>query len=340
MYKKKEILISVLIPVYNSESTLGSCLDSIIKQTYKNLEIIIINDGSTDSSIEKINKYKKKDRRIKSFTTKNQGIANALNYGLSLCKGEWICRMDSDDIALPERIRLQYDFAFKNKLDIIGCWFKKFNDYKIFPVTKLPTADQAIKVYLFFNSPFAHPSTLIRKSILDKEKYDNKFKNIEDYELWCRLAKNQNIKFGNCPSPLLLYRISKSQIHYKFKYSLFDIKSKIGQEYAKHYQKKFPKIFVNFYHENLPFSKKELDFICFQNSLIDLNNHSSYLEKNIFAIYKKYLKKLIFTSANIFLVLKSINYLYPILKKEYFLIIFFTIIPIKIRIYILKLISR
>ena len=97
MLSAKAALLSVIIPVYNVEPYLEQCLDSVINQTYKNLEIICINDGSSDNSLKILEKYQKKDSRIKLINQKNKGLSEARNAGLDVAKGEYIAFVDSDD---------------------------------------------------------------------------------------------------------------------------------------------------------------------------------------------------------------------------------------------------
>ena len=90
-------LLSVIVPIYNAENNLEKCLDSIIDQTYKNLELILINDGSTDGSLKICNKYKKNDNRIRLFSKENNGVSSARNLGISMAKGHYITFVDADD---------------------------------------------------------------------------------------------------------------------------------------------------------------------------------------------------------------------------------------------------
>ena len=94
---KKNILISIVVPTYNNEKFLDKCVESILSQTYHEFELLIINDGSTDNTINVLQPYLKKDKRIKLHNTKNKGVSSARNLGISKAKGEYICFIDSDD---------------------------------------------------------------------------------------------------------------------------------------------------------------------------------------------------------------------------------------------------
>ncbi|MDD4353774.1 MAG: glycosyltransferase family A protein, partial [Candidatus Nanoarchaeia archaeon] len=108
--------ISVIMSAYNTERYIAEAIESILNQTFKDFEFIIIDDGSTDDSLKIIKRYVKKDRRIKLIhNKKNIGLTKSLNKGLKIAKGQYIARMDADDISLPQRFQIQYDFLEKNK---------------------------------------------------------------------------------------------------------------------------------------------------------------------------------------------------------------------------------
>ncbi len=121
MLKKKENKISVIVPVYNTEEFLEKCLNSIINQSFKEIEIVVINDGSTDDSESIINEFIKKDNRIKYFYEKNSGQAVARNYGISKSASEFIMFVDSDDYIENDMIEKLYDVVLKEKSDIVLC---------------------------------------------------------------------------------------------------------------------------------------------------------------------------------------------------------------------------
>ena len=122
--------VSVILPIYNASTYLKECIDSLINQTYSNIEIIAINDGSTDESVKIIEQYMKKDNRIKLYNNeKNMKLIYTLNKGLSLSSGDYIARMDSDDICRLNRIEKQVEFMEKNKdIQLCGSKIKAFGD--------------------------------------------------------------------------------------------------------------------------------------------------------------------------------------------------------------------
>lgn len=123
-------LVTIIVPIYNVEKYLKECIESIINQTYKNLEIILVNDGSTDDSLKICMNYKKKDNRIVIINKTNGGLSDARNKGIDAANGKYICFVDSDDYISSAYIELLYNEARKNNTDIVLCGIKYVNDEK------------------------------------------------------------------------------------------------------------------------------------------------------------------------------------------------------------------
>lgn len=121
-------MISIIIPVYNSELFLNRCLNSIIIQTYSDIEVILVDDGSTDTSLDICNFYARKDSRIKVISKKNEGAGIARNTGLKIAKGDYIGFVDSDDYIEPSMYEKMYSSALKNNADIVQCGYRKVDD--------------------------------------------------------------------------------------------------------------------------------------------------------------------------------------------------------------------
>lgn len=185
-------LISIIIPFFNIEEYFDECLESVINQTYKNIEIILVNDGSTDNSLEIAKKYKEKDARIKIFTTKNQGAAKARNFGLTKANGKFISFIDSDDIVDNDYIEflvklnnkynkkivcLEPD-SFKNKI------IKKPMDEK----TVVYEAKDALKDLFLTKISSGVTGKLFHKSLFLEDKFKD-FLIAEDFELLFRIFK-------------------------------------------------------------------------------------------------------------------------------------------------------
>ena len=206
-------LVSVVMPVYNGEKYVAEAIDSVLKQTYANLELIVINDSSTDGSVKIINGYKKLDPRIVLIdnTFENRGLVGALNLGLSAAQGDFIARMDCDDICLANRFSRQLTFLHQHpEVDLCGSWVKPFGKISQL-VWQYPVEHIDIALRLLFNSAFAHPAVMFRRNLLSSGyQYDKQFRHAEDYELFTRLCDQST--FANVPEVLLMYRTHNENV--------------------------------------------------------------------------------------------------------------------------------
>lgn len=202
-------LVSVIIPVYNANGYLPMALDSILKQTYKHLEVIAINDGSTDNSAKILETFAKKDKRLKIITNKkNLNIARSLNKAIKIAKGTYIARMDADDIAISHRIERQIKYLQKHKdVVILGGQCKTIDiDGKVIGRKIFPTTDKDIRDALYYENPIQHPTVIINKNLLPKDFswYNPDLPPAEDYDLFFRLGKYG--KYHNLNKFVLKYR--------------------------------------------------------------------------------------------------------------------------------------
>jgi len=201
--------ISVLLPCYNAEKYIKDSIDSILAQTYQNIEFIIIDDGSTDLSLSIIKSLAATDPRIQFFSRENRGLAKTLNQGIDIASGRYIARMDQDDIAHPERLQKQFAFMENNPhVGVCGTWAQTFGTKS--RLLKMPVTNNEIKARLFFESPFVHPAVMIRKDVLHHFKLYYRVVVAEDYDLWSRASKF--CEYHNLPEVLLDYRIHPTQI--------------------------------------------------------------------------------------------------------------------------------
>jgi glycosyltransferase involved in cell wall biosynthesis len=207
--------VTVLMPVFDGERFLQESISSILNQTYQDFEFLIINDGSTDSSVNIINFYKNKDSRIKLINNcKNIGLVPTLNQGLKLACGKYIVRMDCDDISLPNRLMSQVKFMEVNP-DIVvsGGWIKTIG--KPSKTLKYPNDPVTIKAQLIFDCPIAHPTVILRSDIIKNEfSYSEEYSHAEDYDLWIRVSKK--FKVANLNQVILRYRRHQNQVTYKY----------------------------------------------------------------------------------------------------------------------------
>jgi glycosyltransferase involved in cell wall biosynthesis len=213
-------LISVVMPVYNGERFLTEAIDSILNQTCRDFEFIIIDDGSTDNTSVILEQHSKKDKRITWHREdKNEGIVAALNTGLDLACGKYIARMDQDDISLPERLDKQVGYLEEHpEIGLLGgqiCFLDQ-NGYRIPTIVSYPSDDLSIRWTALFYNPFAHPAIIFRRELVTEHalSYDPEFQKVEDYYLWSQMLRYTSA--ANLDDVLLLYRMhpeSMSQVN-------------------------------------------------------------------------------------------------------------------------------
>lgn len=203
-------LISVIMPVYNTAKYLKQAIDSILNQTFNDFEFIIIDDCSTDGSLDIIKSYC--DERIILIENEiNKGYVYGLNYALSFANGKYIARMDSDDISLPHRFKRQFHILEENAfITICGSFMEKIHNSVLI---NYPISHNEIKVKFLENSCLAHPAVMFRKSFIIENNfiYDDNMTPAEDYDLWTKMA-TCNAIFLNIPESLVKYRVHKNQI--------------------------------------------------------------------------------------------------------------------------------
>ena len=202
--------VSVLMSVFNGEEFLAESIESILTQTFRDFEFLIIDDGSTDDSVEIINSYY--DDRIRLVrNTENIGLTRSLNKGIRLSKGELVVRMDADDISMPDRLEKLLHYMNSNPdVGVCGSWLETIGDHQ--EVWKCYEFDNEIKAQLLFCNAIFHPTVIIKKSCLFENNvfYDEKLRTAQDYGLWVALSKN--VFFANIQEVLLRYRIHENKI--------------------------------------------------------------------------------------------------------------------------------
>lgn len=207
----KAPLVSVLMPVFNAEKYLKEAIGSILNQTFKDFELIVVNDGSTDNSEQMVMSYR--DHRIKYVLNhENLGIVKSLNRGLELAQGKYIARMDADDISVPNRLEKQINFMESNAhVAVCGaqamCIDKQGNNLWELPV---PQQSDEIKARMLFSNCFIHPLTFFRSNIVKQYQYDLDYQYAEDYFLLAKISGTYEV--ANLPEKLLLYRIQANSI--------------------------------------------------------------------------------------------------------------------------------
>ncbi len=202
--------ISVIMPVYNAEKYVREAIDSILSQTFRDFEFIIIDDGSSDSSVDIVKAYH--DERIRLYVNEqNMGVAKTLNKGLELATGEYIARMDSDDISLPQRFEKQLAYLENHRnVGVLGCGTEDFGEGIPSRFSRPNSSSAEYKVDLFFNTCVAHPAVMMRRSALGSFRYEEKYNGLEDYVLWWRIAERHDIY--SLSEVLFRYRKHKNQV--------------------------------------------------------------------------------------------------------------------------------
>lgn len=200
------------MPVYNGEKYLRESIDSILSQTFSDFEFIIINDASTDSTEEIINSYND-DRIVYLKNEQNLGVAGTLNRGLDVAKGEYVARMDADDIAMPKRFEEQVLYMDAHEdVGVCGSNLIIFSDSAEDKAYIYSENDNKIRIDMIFNPAFAHPSVMLRSEIINTHniRYDISFEKAEDYKMWYDILSKS--KGHNVQNPLLRYRHHQSQV--------------------------------------------------------------------------------------------------------------------------------
>lgn len=291
MSYNRDILLSIIMPVYNGASYLKIAIQSILTQTFSNFELIIIDDGSTDESLAITQSFN--DNRIKIIKNEtNKGLVFSLNKGLNLAQGKYIGRMDADDISMPSRLEKQFTFLEQNPTYcMVGCSADIIdNTGKITSAWQVKTTIETINMELLFGSPFIHPSILIRNDVLREFGYNTMFYPAEDYYLWFQIL--QKYKAANLPEKLLQYRLHNSNISTTFQAQQAAKCQDIYQLYLRqlniNFSSKEFKLHTKIaYHANtLKISKSDL--IGIEGWLLKLRQHSLFQNHNY--INKKWIQ--------------------------------------------------
>lgn len=312
--------ISIIMSVYNAEKYLPQAVESILNQSFSDFEFIIIEDCSTDNSLQILKEYEKKDSRIKLIqkpeNKKMQGFIENLNIGLKEAKGRYIARMDADDISYPNRLEKQVSFLDKNPdIFVVGSSVNLIDEQNQF-IRKLEAkeVDSDIKHLMIKKVSMYHPVIMFRNE--KNIEYREKIYYCEDYDFYLRLI-HQNKKFYNFVEPLLDYRILQSSISRKdgnFFRALFVEKVKQFYNERKRtgkdsYLNFSPENLLNILSTEMKSSQKDLMF--------SLNTATKFGYRNIFKqilyIYSKYynINKEVY-------ILKKLNNLPLFITKIYF----------------------
>lgn len=273
--KIKVPVVSIVLPVYNSEKYIADSIESILNQTFSDFELIIIDDDSTDDTHRIIELFG--DNRIKLIKN-NHDYIQSLNKGIAKSKGKYIARMDSDDLMLPNRLELQVEYMENNpQIDICGGWIESFGHSS--HTIKNPIKHKDIILAMLIGNSMAHPTIIMRRDSMSKlpfypNLYKQKFIYAEDYKLWIDSIMN-GLQFANIPEILLKYRISENQNTSKFSETILRASTHIQIEYLEYVMEKIVEHDESLYY--------------FINSSIELLNQGKIkihnLKEIIYSIY-------------------------------------------------------
>lgn len=206
--------VSVIMSVYNGEAYLEEAIESVVNQTFQNWELIVINDCSTDSTPQILERFARKDARIKVHTNEvNLRLPRSLNKAVSLCEGKYIARTDADDICLPQRLQKQFRFMEENReVALCSCRFMTVKNGVYASGGAGGRCDHAsIQAMLLVSNPILHPGVMARAEIMKQFPYDPTHTCTEDLELWTRMVA-QGQKMQILPECLMIYRLHDKQI--------------------------------------------------------------------------------------------------------------------------------
>ena len=202
--------VSILMPIYKTAPYLREAMDSILSQTFSDYELIILNDCSPDNADEILDTYA--DSRIVRYKgEKNVGLSNILNVGIEMARGKYIARMDSDDVSLPDRLRIQVDYMEAHPdIDLVSVGMQLFGAKDDIWVRE--TNPEKVKINALFHSPILHASSVWRRERFEENglRFRQEMVPSEDYDLWTR-ALVKGLKLVNLPQVLYKYRIHSAQ---------------------------------------------------------------------------------------------------------------------------------
>ena len=203
----KKPTVSVVMSVYNAELYVREAIESILQQTYADFEFLILDDGSTDASLEIVRSIS--DPRIRVFSSdKNMGIVHQVNRGISMAQGKYIARMDADDISLPERFAHEVAYLeTHHRVGMVGTWVELIDTKGVSNnvVWRFQATPEDIPVVLLFGNNFANPTVMIRTSALPEVVYKSEYTLSEDFELTTRISDSHGV--ANLQEVLLKYRV-------------------------------------------------------------------------------------------------------------------------------------
>jgi glycosyltransferase involved in cell wall biosynthesis len=230
MNENKNPKLSVVLPVFNAEKTIGRAIESVLRQKYSDFELIVIDDGSTDETSIRIETYRDPRIIIHRFDA-NKGLIAALNKGLELARGYYIARQDADDQSLPQRFAKQVLTLNANpSLGVVGsCMRLRDSENRMSGVYSYPSKAALAKWQVLFKTPVAHSTAIIRRSVIEQVGgYNKSYKFAEDYELWSRISEVSSVL--SLRDRLVYYNIGDGGVSEKNRVAQDDIHTTISSQ--------------------------------------------------------------------------------------------------------------
>lgn len=216
--------VSVVMGVFNAERYVSTAIESILGQSFADFEFLIIDDGSSDATLRIVREYASRDVRIRVIAhDHNRGLGHVLNEGVQKARGEYVARMDADDISIPIRLeRMVAHLRDNPDVDIVGSYAAEIDDEgQERELRRVPLGHEKI-VELIWMCPIIHPTVMFRRRrILEVGSYSPTVRRRQDYELWFRCA-HAGLRFENIPEPLLLYRYCSETMKRNHMRSMWD----------------------------------------------------------------------------------------------------------------------
>jgi hypothetical protein len=205
--------VSVVMAVHDGERYVGDAVDSVLTQSFRDLELIVVDDGSADRTVEIVRE--RADPRVRVISNaRNLGLAPSLNVGIAAARGEFVARLDADDVALPARLAHQVAFMDANPdVALLGSWYQEMTaDRTLGAPVRVPARHWDLRWHLCLYSPFAHSAVTWRRELVEREvgRYDERLRFSEDYDLWRRIS--ERLRVANLPEILLHLRTHPRQM--------------------------------------------------------------------------------------------------------------------------------
>jgi glycosyltransferase involved in cell wall biosynthesis len=203
--------VSVVMGVFDGAPWVGAAVESLLEQTLADLEVVVIDDGSTDGTPDVLASIR--DSRLRIERRARQGLTRALNHAIDLARAPFIARLDADDLALPERIALQHQYLESHPdVGLLGTGARELDPTgREVAILRPPVDDSAIRRALIRANPFVHSSVMMRRTVLDRVgRYDPSFPVAQDYDLWMRIARVSRL--ANLPELLVIRRLPPGRI--------------------------------------------------------------------------------------------------------------------------------